>query len=59
MALGLLAEQDQWRDAPVIQALVDAVPETAWSAVAHSDVFTPGGPNHIPPTYAKALTSLP
>ncbi|WP_112623893.1 hypothetical protein [Micromonospora saelicesensis] len=58
VALGLLAEQDQWRDAPVIQALVDAVPETAWSAVANSDVFTPGGPNHIPPTYAKALNSL-
>ncbi|MEU8167425.1 hypothetical protein AB0B97_13100 [Micromonospora sp. NPDC049004] len=58
VALGLLAEQDQWRDAPVIKALVEAVPETAWSAVATSDVFTPGGPNHIPPTYAKALTSL-
>lgn len=58
VALGLLAEQDQWRDAPVIRALVDAVPATAWSAVANSDVFTPGGPNHIPPTYAKALTTL-
>ncbi|MBQ1030503.1 hypothetical protein KBX26_10925 [Micromonospora sp. C97] len=58
VALGLLAEQDQWRDAPVIQALVDAVPATAWSAVATSDVFTPGGPNHIPPTYAKALNQL-
>ncbi|MEU5963509.1 hypothetical protein ABZ777_20085 [Micromonospora parva] len=58
VALGLLAEQDQWRDAPVIQALVDAVPATAWSAVATSDVFTPGGPNHIPPTYAKALSQL-
>ncbi|TNH24771.1 hypothetical protein FHG89_24400 [Micromonospora orduensis] len=58
VALGLLAEQDQWRDAPVIRALVDAVPATAWSAVADSDVFTPGGPNHIPPTYAKALTAL-
>ncbi|WFE52884.1 hypothetical protein [Micromonospora sp. WMMD1155] len=55
VALGLLAEQDQWRDAPVIRALVDAVPATAWSAVASTDVFTPGGPNHIPPTYAKTL----
>ncbi|MEO3773429.1 hypothetical protein [Micromonospora sp. B9E7] len=55
VALGLLAEQDQWRDAPVIRALVDAVPATAWSAVANSDVFTPGGPHHIPPTYAKTL----
>jgi hypothetical protein len=58
VALGLLAEQDQWRDAPVIRALVEAVPATAWSAVASTDVFTPGGPNHIPETYAKALTSL-
>ncbi|MFG1885354.1 hypothetical protein [Micromonospora sp. NPDC049102] len=58
VALGLLAEQDQWRDAPVIKALVEAVPATAWSAVAQTDVFTPGGPNHIPATYAKALTTL-
>ncbi|MET8282386.1 hypothetical protein [Micromonospora sp. NPDC005174] len=58
VALGLLAEQDQWRDAPVIKALVEAVPATAWSAVAQTDVFTPGGPNHIPATYAKALTAL-
>ncbi|EEP70683.1 hypothetical protein MCAG_01010 [Micromonospora sp. ATCC 39149] len=55
VALSLLAEQDQWRDAPVVRALVDAVPETAWSAAATSDVFTPGGPHHIPPPYAKAL----
>ncbi|TDC45467.1 hypothetical protein E1258_30335, partial [Micromonospora sp. KC207] len=40
VALSLLAEQDQWRDAPVVRALVDAVPETAWSAAATSDVFT-------------------
>ncbi|MER5704132.1 hypothetical protein ABT023_19635 [Micromonospora sp. NPDC002296] len=55
VALSLLAEQDQWREAPVVRALVDAVPETAWSAAASSDVFTPGGPNHIPTPYAKAL----
>ncbi|MGS2615415.1 hypothetical protein ACVCAH_12950 [Micromonospora sp. LZ34] len=58
VALSLLAEQDQWRDAPVVRALVDAVPDTAWSAAATSDVFTPGGPNHVPPTYAKTLTAL-
>ncbi|WP_327029000.1 hypothetical protein OG989_28280 [Micromonospora sp. NBC_01740] len=58
VALSLLAEQDQWRDAPVVRALVDAVPATAWSTAATSDVFTPGGPNHIPPPYAKALTAL-
>ncbi|MGW4499458.1 hypothetical protein ACWENR_12725 [Micromonospora sp. NPDC004336] len=58
VALSLLAEQEQWRDAPVVRALVDAVPATAWSAAATSDVFTPGGPNHVPPTYAKALPTL-
>lgn len=58
VALSLLAEQHQWRDAPVVRALVDAVPATAWSTAATSDVFTPGGPNHIPPPYAKALTAL-
>ncbi|MEU0551437.1 hypothetical protein [Micromonospora sp. NPDC005979] len=35
-----------------------AAPATAWSAVAMSGVFTPSGPNHIPPTYAEALISL-
>lgn len=58
VALSLLAEQEQWRDAPVVRALVDAVPETAWSAAAASDVFTPGGPNFVPAPYAKALTAL-
>jgi UDP-N-acetyl-alpha-D-muramoyl-L-alanyl-L-glutamate epimerase len=58
VALSLLAERDQWRDAPVVRALVDAVPETAWSAAAASDVFTPGGPNHVPAPYAKALAAL-
>ncbi|MFC4144673.1 hypothetical protein ACFO0M_00215 [Micromonospora mangrovi] len=58
VALSLLAEQPQWRDAPVVRALVDAVPDTAWSAAATSDVFTPGGPNHIPAPYAKTLTAL-
>ncbi|MFI1197446.1 hypothetical protein ACH4T9_29890 [Micromonospora sp. NPDC020750] len=57
VALSLLAEQDQWREAPTVRALVDAIPETAWSAAANSDVFTPGGPNHIPAPYAKALTT--
>ncbi|MFF5071088.1 hypothetical protein ACFY2R_07750 [Micromonospora olivasterospora] len=58
VALSLLAEQEQWRDAPVVRALVDAVPATAWSAAATSDVFTPGGPNHVPAPYAKALAAL-
>ncbi|KIR61057.1 MULTISPECIES: hypothetical protein [Micromonospora] len=55
VALSLLAEQEQWRAAPVVRALVDAVPETAWSAAATSDVFTPGGPHFVPSAYAKAL----
>ncbi|SCG44835.1 hypothetical protein [Micromonospora coxensis] len=58
VALSLLAEQDQWRDAPVVRALVDAVPASAWSAAAESDVFTPGGPNFVPAPYAKTLTAL-
>ncbi|MFI7284755.1 hypothetical protein ACIBOV_31320 [Micromonospora chersina] len=58
VALSLLAEQEQWRDAPVIRALVDAVPPTAWSAAATSDVFTPGGPTYVPTQYAKVLTAL-
>ncbi|MFI2663832.1 hypothetical protein [Micromonospora carbonacea] len=56
VALSILAEQEHWRDAPVVRALVDAVPETAWSAAAASDVFTPGGPHFVPPAYAKALS---
>jgi hypothetical protein len=58
VALGLLAEQEQWREAPVVRALVAAVPAEAWTAAAGSDVFTPGGPNFVPPAYAKALADL-
>ncbi|MFC0003052.1 hypothetical protein [Micromonospora siamensis] len=58
VALSLLAEQDQWRDAPVVRALVDAVPETAWATAARSDVFTPAAPNFVPTPYAKTLTTL-
>ncbi|MEW2386607.1 hypothetical protein AB0873_31920 [Micromonospora sp. NPDC047707] len=58
VALSLLAEQEQWRDAPVVRALVDAVPETAWQAATTSDVLTPGGPTFTPTVYAKTLDSL-
>lgn len=58
VALGLLAEQEQWREAPVVRALLAAVPTQAWSAASRDDVFTPAGPNHVPPPYAKALTAL-
>ncbi|PGH41098.1 hypothetical protein COO58_28185 [Micromonospora sp. WMMA1996] len=58
VALSLLAQQDQWRDAAVVRALVTALPNTAWQAASTSDVFTPGGPNFVPAPYAKALTAL-
>ncbi|MFC7549377.1 hypothetical protein [Plantactinospora sp. GCM10030261] len=57
VALGLLAEQEQWRDAPVVRALVAAVPSQGWVAAADSDVFTPAGTTFVPPPYAKALTA--
>ncbi|MFK3985685.1 hypothetical protein ACI2K4_35650 [Micromonospora sp. NPDC050397] len=58
VALGLLAEQEQWRDASVVRALVAVVPSAAWATAASSDVFTPGGPNFVPPAYAKARAAL-
>jgi hypothetical protein len=58
VALGLLAEQEQWREAAVVRSLVAAVPAEAWKAAAGSDVFNPGGPHFIPPAYADALATL-
>jgi hypothetical protein len=58
VALGLLGEAEEWRDAPVVRALRAAVPEEAWAAASRSDVLTPGGPHFVPPAYAKALTAL-
>ncbi|HEX8631504.1 MAG TPA: hypothetical protein VF755_25375 [Catenuloplanes sp.] len=58
VALGLLAEQEQWRPAAVVNALLDAVPESAWAAVSRADVLTAGGPSFAPPAYAKALAAL-
>lgn len=58
VALGLLAEQDQWRGAPVVRALLAALPDEAWTAAGASDVFTPGGPHFVPPAYAKVLAGL-
>ncbi|ABP55443.1 hypothetical protein [Salinispora tropica] len=58
VALSLLGEQSGWRDAPVVSALIDAVPETAWKTAATSAVFTPGGPSFTPTRYADALGSL-
>ncbi|BCJ45624.1 hypothetical protein GCM10010168_90420 [Actinoplanes ianthinogenes] len=50
VALSLLTD-----DAPVLVALRAAVPASAWEDVSHSNVFTPGGPHHIPPAFQKIL----
>jgi hypothetical protein len=42
-------------DAPVLVALRAAVPAAGWAAASRENVFTPGGPNFVPPAYAKAL----
>lgn len=55
VALTLMAEQDQWRDAPVLTALRAAVPGSAWTSASRDDVLTPGGPTFVPASYAKLL----
>ncbi|WP_203793716.1 hypothetical protein [Actinoplanes couchii] len=50
VALALLTD-----DAPVLVALRAAVPDSAWADASHSNVFTPGGPHHIPAGYRKLL----
>lgn len=58
VALSLLAQQDQWRNAPVVRALLAALPEQAWAAASTSEVFTPTDAHFVPPAYAKALAAL-
>lgn len=58
VALGLLAGQEQWRDAPVVRALLAEVPEQGWQVASRTDVFTPRGPHFVPPAYAEALNRL-
>ena len=53
VALRLMSEQEQWRDAPVLTALLAAVPPTAQAS--RENVLAPGGPSFAPPRYAKAL----
>jgi hypothetical protein len=55
VALGMLAADPQWADAPVVRALMDSVPASAWATASKDEVLTPGGPNFIPAAYAKAL----
>ena len=52
VALGFLVEDPQWRDAPVVAALVREVPV---GAASRTDVLTATGTVHLPPVYAKAL----
>jgi hypothetical protein len=58
VALRLLVDSAEWRDAPVVRALRAAVPAQAWTVAARSDVLTPSGPHFVPAAYAKALTAL-
>ena len=56
VALTLMSDQEQWRDAPVLTALQAAVPGSGWIAAPTEDVLTPGGPTFVPAAYAKALS---
>jgi hypothetical protein len=42
-------------DAPVLVALRNAVPASAWAAASRDEVMTPGGPTYVPVAYAKIL----
>jgi UDP-N-acetyl-alpha-D-muramoyl-L-alanyl-L-glutamate epimerase len=55
VALGMLAEDPQWREEPVVAALRAAVPPSAWATASRAEVLTPGGPTFVPPAYGKAL----
>jgi hypothetical protein len=52
VALGLLVEDPQWRDAAVVAALREEVP---YAAASRTTVLTPAGTAYLPPVYAKAL----
>jgi len=58
VALTLMSEQEQWRDAPVLTALQAAVPASGWISASRDEVLTPGGPTFVPAAYAKALADL-
>jgi hypothetical protein len=58
VALALLTEHPQWRDAPLVGQLRAAVPDTAWAAASRTAAFSPDGPAHVPPVYAKALADV-
>ncbi|MEV4703473.1 hypothetical protein [Actinoplanes sp. NPDC049316] len=58
VALTMLGDDPQWRDAPVVTALRAAVPPAAWAEASREAVLTPGGPTFVPPAYAKALSQV-
>ncbi|WP_374728267.1 hypothetical protein [Catenuloplanes atrovinosus] len=53
VALDLLRRDPEWQDEPVVKALADAVPDSAWETASHSDVFTPGGASFVPGSYPR------
>ena len=55
VALGLLSRQQDWAGAPVVLALVGAVPPAAWAAASREAVLTAGGRTYLPEAYAKIL----
>jgi len=55
VALGMLAADPQWAQAPVVRSLMAEVPASAWAAASPAVVLAPGGPSFVPPVYAKAL----
>ena len=57
VALKMLAADPQWADAPVVTRLAAKVPADAWASASAGEVLTPGGPNYLPPAYAKALAA--
>jgi hypothetical protein len=59
VALRLLTEEPAWRDAPVVRELRTELPASAWPSDAEVEqVFSPEGPDFVPPMYAKALDAL-
>ena len=55
VALALLRDNPEWAGASVVTALSAALPAGAWSDAAGSDVFTPGGTNYVPATFADLI----
>jgi hypothetical protein len=57
VALRLLTEHPDWRDAPIVRALVAEVPALPTDAEVDA-AFRGDGPNLVPPRYLAALSAL-